>query len=252
MSPEAGASGTGTVNVELRRDADPAAQAQALAAAIAGELRSGLDARGRASLVLSGGRTPALMLACLATQALDWARVQVTLADERWVGADDPASNERLVRSALLRDAAAPAQLVGMKNEAPTAADGAAAAWQAIAALPRPFDVIVLGMGDDGHTASLFPGSAGLAASLDLQAAPGCVAVWPPAAPHERLSLNLAALLQARRVCIQISGAHKWQVYQRATAPGATEELPIRALLRQHQVPVTVYWCPEAPAGTAA
>ena len=225
--------------------ADAQAQAQILAAAIAGELRSALARRAAASLVVSGGRTPAAMLAQLARQELDWARVQLTLADERWVEADDPASNETLVRASLLRERAAAAQLIGLKNAAATAAAGAAAAWRAIDAMAQPFDVVILGMGDDGHTASLFPGSAGLGAALDPAAPPGCVAMQAPAAPRERLSLNLAALLRARRICIQISGAGKWQVYQRALAAGPVEEMPVRAVLRQPSVPVDVYWCPD-------
>ncbi|MDE2250354.1 MAG: 6-phosphogluconolactonase [Gammaproteobacteria bacterium] len=233
----------------LVRAADAQAQAAVLAGAIASELRHALARRAAASLVVSGGRTPAAMLAQLARQDLDWTRVQLTLADERWVDADDAASNEALVRASLLRERAAAARLIGMKNSAPTPVAGADAAWRAIDAMPRPFDVIILGMGDDGHTASLFPGSVGLAAALDPDAPPCCVAMQAPAAPRERLSLNLAALLRARRICIQISGARKWQVYQRALAAGPAEEMPVRALLRQQSVPVDVYWCPDgAPA----
>ena len=231
----------------LVRAADGAAQAARLAAAIAVELNAALARRAAASLVVSGGRTPAAMFALLARQPLEWARVQITLADERWVGADDPASNETLVRNALLREHAAAAQLIGMKNAAPTAAAGAAPAWRSINAMPQPFDVVVLGMGDDGHTASLFPDSVGLGSALDAAAAPACVAMQPLAAPHARLSLNLAALLRSRRICIQISGAGKWQVYQHALAAGPVEEMPVRAILRQQAVPVDVYWCPDAP-----
>jgi 6-phosphogluconolactonase len=229
------------------RAADSAEQAAMLAQDIGAELAGALARRENASLVVSGGRTPAAMFAQLARQPLEWARVQITLADERWVDTDDAASNEALVRNALLREHAAAARLIGMKNAAATPVAGAAAAWRSINAMPQPFDVIVLGMGDDGHTASLFPGSAGLAAALDATAAPACVAVQPLAAPHARLSLNLAALLRARRICIQISGALKWQVYQRALAAGPLEELPVRAILHQQAVPVDVYWCPDAP-----
>ena len=233
------------------RDGDPSVQAATLAAAIAADLRAALVRRAAASLVVSGGRSPALMFAHLARHSLDWPRVQITIADERWVGSDDPASNEGLLRATLLRGAAAQARFLGLKNAAATPAAGAAGAWEAIASMPRPFDVVVLGMGDDGHTASLFPGSAALAAGLDERAPPGCLAMQAPVAPHARLSLNLAALLDARRVCIQIRGARKWQVYQRARAAGDVAELPIRAILRQSRVPVDVYWCAEAEAGPA-
>jgi len=254
MNSEGAGTGAGTgaaadaVFAHVRRDTDPAAQALALATAVAGELAAALAARGAASLVVSGGRTPALMFARLATQPLDWSRVQITLADERWVGFDHPASNERLVRMDLLRGAAAAARLIGMKNDAVSPGAGAAAAWATIGAMPQPFDVVLLGMGDDGHTASLFPGSAELAAGLDRQAPPGCLGVRPVAAPFPRLTLNLSALLNARRICVQISGAGKWQVYERACLAGAESEMPIRAILRQRQVPVEVFWCPEGAA----
>ena len=243
----------GATKPELRelRVADGEAQAVMLAAAIAADLAAALALRPYAGLVVSGGRTPALMFAHLARQALDWPRVQITLADERWVSAADPASNEALVRASLLRERAAAAHLIGLKNDAPTPAEGAARAWIALSAMPRPFDVVVLGIGDDGHTASLFPGSAGLAVALDAKAPPGCVAMEPQGAPHPRLSLNLAALLHSRRVCLQISGAHKWQVYQRALAAGPIGDLPVRAILQQGTVPVDVYWCPDAPSAGA-
>src|SRR5882762_6318453 len=233
------------------REGDPSLQAAVLAAAIAAQLRAALVRRGAASLVVSGGRTPVLMFAHLARHALDWPRVHITLADERWVGSDDAASNEGLVRATLLRGAAAQARFQGLKNAAVTPAAGAVQAWEALSALPRPFDVVVLGMGEDGHTASLFPGDPQLAAALDASAPPGCLEMHSPAAPQLRLSLNLAALLDARRIFIQILGAQKWQVYQRARAAGEEAELPIRAIFRHSTVPVDVYWCPDA-GGSAA
>jgi 6-phosphogluconolactonase len=234
--------------VRVQRDADTAAQASSLASAVAAQLRSAIAQRGAASLVVSGGRTPSAMFARLARETLDWSRVQITLADERWVGFDHPASNERLVHAELLHDAAAAARLIGMKNDAETPHAGAQHAWQMISAMPRPFDMVLLGMGDDGHTASLFPGSAELAAGLDAGAPPGCLGVRPVGAPFARLTLNLAALLDARHIGIQIVGAQKWQVYEQACASGETGAMPVRAILRQARVPVDVYWCPEGPA----
>jgi 6-phosphogluconolactonase len=226
------------------RHADGAVQAAALAGAIARELTAALATRPEASLVLSGGRTPQAMFQCLAATPLAWARVQATLADERWVEPGDAASNERLVRSGLLHGPAAALRFHGLKNTAATPEVGAATAWQRVSAMARPFDVLVLGMGDDGHTASLFPCSAELASGLDPSMPPGLLAVHPVTAPFARLSLNRSALLASRRIFIQISGASKWAVYQRALQPGAVAELPVRALLHQQQVPVEVHWCP--------
>jgi len=223
-------------------DAD--ALADALAKQIAADLTGAIAVRGIASLLVPGGRSPIKLFEILRAQTLDWRRVHVALADERWVAADDPDSNERLVRDVLLQENAAAARFNGLKNAAATPQLGAAAAWNAFADIPRPFDVIVLGMGDDGHTASLFPGSVNLAAALDPDAAPGCIGMSAPSAPRERLSLNLAALLDSRRIVILITGASKWQTYTAANRSGAVEQMPVRALLRQRRTPVEVAWSP--------
>jgi 6-phosphogluconolactonase len=221
---------------------------QALAAALAGEIKVDLEeaiaARGAGSLVVSGGRTPALMFKRLAAEKLDWTRTWVTLADERWVETTADASNERFVRENLLVGAAAAAHFVGLKNPAPTPEAGADWATRALTRVPHPFDVVVLGMGDDGHTASLFPGSMALARALDPATPAGCVAINALVAPHARVSLNLSALLDARRIVVHIEGDAKWAVYQRARTPGTAAELPVRAVLQQKEVPVDVYWAP--------
>ncbi len=228
------------------QDSDPARQAANLAAVIAAQLAEALNRRALASLVVSGGHTPYPMYEQLARHKLDWSRVWVTLADERWVDTENADSNERLVRASLLGQGAA-AHFIGLKNDAGRAVDGTAAAWAGLAALPRPFDAVVLGMGEDGHVASLFPGVAELTAGLDPQAPPACIAVQPLAAGHARISLNLAALLQSRRIFVQIIGSLKRRVYEKARAAGPDKDMPIRAVLRQNTVPVAVYWCPDAP-----
>lgn len=226
------------------RYSDASALARALCEHIEIELQTALAARGRASLVVSGGRTPTPLFNRLAQQNLPWQDIAITLADERWVATDTDTSNERLLRHELLRDHAARAPFFGLKSDAETAALGAQRAWSALAQIPRPFDVVVLGMGDDGHTASLFPASPQLAQALDALRAPACVAMQAPVAPHERLSLNLAALLDARQVILHIQGAHKWAVYQAAKAAGLATDLPIRAVLQQTKLPVEVFWAP--------
>lgn len=218
----------------------------ALAAALSGEIKVDLEeaiaARGGASLVVSGGRTPRKLFEQLRNEKLDWPKVWVTLADERWVETTSEDSNERLVREQLLIGPAAAAHFVGLKNPAPTPEAGADWATRALTRVPHPFDVVVLGMGEDGHTASLFPGSLALARALDPAATPACTAVNALAAPHARVSLNLAALLDSRRIVVHIEGEAKWHVYQRARTPGAATELPIRAVLHQREVPVDLYW----------
>jgi 6-phosphogluconolactonase len=217
---------------------------QQLAAGIAADLAAAIEARGRASLVVSGGRSPVKLFECLRTLAIDWSRVCVALADERWVDPSDPASNERLVRAALLKDAAAAARFTGLKNECATPELGAGLAWSTFNGVPRPFDVLVLGMGDDGHTASLFPDSPNLHAGLDEAAAAGCIGMRSPIAPEARLSLNLPALLDSRRIVILITGESKWRTYVAAAQAGAVERMPVRAVLRQQHAPVEVIWSP--------
>ncbi|MEQ1582277.1 MAG: 6-phosphogluconolactonase [Steroidobacteraceae bacterium] len=222
--------------------------ALALEHALVGEIRvdlqEAIDARGTASLVVSGGRTPVNLFRLLGAEPIDWSRVWVTLADERWVDTADGSSNERLIRESLLAGAAAKARFIGLKNASAAVEQGLEWSWRALTRIVRPLDVVLLGMGDDGHTASLFPTSPGLAAALDTSAAPACVAMRAPAAPHERMSLNLSALLDARRLVLHIVGAEKWQVYLKAREPGPVTEFPVRGILHQQQVPVDVFWSP--------
>jgi len=215
-----------------------------LAARIAASLAAAIGARGLASLVVSGGRSPVRLFEILRAHPLDWGHVCVALADERWVSPEDADSNERLVREVLLKDHAAPARFLGLKNGAPTPDLGAVSAWETFARVPRPFDAVVLGMGDDGHTASLFPGSPNLPRALNQAAAAGCVGMWAPVAPHPRLSLNLTALLDSRRIAVLITGESKWRTYTAACAAGPVEDMPIRAVLRQSRTPVDVMWSP--------
>jgi 6-phosphogluconolactonase len=223
---------------------DTHALMRALSGEIQVDLAEAISAREAASLVVSGGNTPGGLFDELCRENLDWARVWITLSDERWVDATSETSNENLVRTRLLKAAAATARFVGLKNPAPTPEAGADWSWRALTRMPRPYDVVLLGMGADGHIASLFPGSLGLARALDASAAPACVAMNALAPPHARISQNLAALLDSRRIVLLITGEEKWAVYQRAKTPGSASELPVRAILHQHITPIDVYWSP--------
>jgi len=230
--------------VHEHRFPDPQALAHALSGEIKVDLEEAIAVRGASSLVVSGGRTPRTLFRELSAENLDWSRVRISLADERWVDTASPESNEHLLRETLLQGLASAAHFVGLKNPAPTPEAGAEWAARALTRVPRPFDIVVLGMGEDGHTASLFPGSLALSRGLDPAAAPGCIAVNALTAPHARLSLNLSALLDSRRIILHIEGESKWQVYQRARMPGLAAELPVRAILHQKVVPVDIFWAP--------
>jgi 6-phosphogluconolactonase len=216
----------------------------ALADQVSTTLSAAIAARGVASVVVSGGKSPTKLFEHLRMRSLDWARVCVALADERWVDPTDPSSNEKLVRDVLLKDNAAAAKFIGLKNAAPTPDMGAVSAWETFARVPRPFDLVLLGMGDDGHTASLFPASPNLLSALNPDAVAGCVGMWSPSAPQARLSLNLSALLDTRRIVVLINGAQKWSTFTAAAQPGPIADMPIRAVLRQTRTPVEVMWSP--------
>lgn len=221
-------------------DADTAAAA--LAQHVAAGLKADLAQQEQAVLVVSGGRSPVPFFHALAAQPLDWARVLVTLADERWVPPDHPDSNEALVRRHLLTGRAAAARMVPLWSASATPEAAAQALVPVLAALPRPFGQVVLGMGEDGHVASLFPDAPEL--QEGLRTAEPVLAVHPGAAPHPRLSLSLATLLQSRDLALLVSGEPKARLLERALGDGPVEELPVRAVLRQEAVPVSVFWAP--------
>lgn len=215
--------------------------ARNLANDVATALGRRLAAEGAAGLVVSGGRTPAVFLRELASRELDWSNVLVTLADERCVQAGDPASNLRMVRAAF---ANAPASLATLVDFEATATNAAARWSEALVRIPRPFAAVILGMGDDGHFASLFPGMPGLAAALDLSNTTNVVEGIAPVEPKVRLSLTLPTLLDTNLLVLHITGDSKLATLQRASCPGSAIEMPVRALLEQRRVPLEIYHSP--------
>ncbi len=229
----------GVVAFDSRADLDGQ-----LSREIAGRLRLALERRALASLVVSGGRTPVGLFEALSQEPLDWSRVIVTLADERWVDNDASESNERLVRTHLLQNRAQDARLVALKTPALNADAGEVECRQRLLGLPETLDVVVLGMGEDGHTASLFPSAEGLGRALDLSSGVDCLALSPSTAPKPRMTLTLPRLLRSEQVYLHLCGESKLPVLAQALKPGPVELMPVRALLRQSQVPLAIYWAP--------
>jgi 6-phosphogluconolactonase len=211
---------------------------------IAEQLINGIKANSTASLAVSGGSTPVELFEHLSTLNIAWDKVFITLVDERWVEPRDNDSNEHLVRTHLLKDRAAAATFVGMKNDAATAGAGEQECANGLTSVPRPFDLLILGMGNDGHTASLFPGAKKLAAATDMESGKICMGIAPLTAPHERMTLTLPTILDSRQIVLHITGEQKKEVLDKAMQEGATQEMPIRFVLRQERAPVTVYWAP--------
>lgn len=212
-----------------------------LATDVASALATAVANKGEAFLVVSGGSTPLHFFAELSKKKLPWEKISITLADERWVPADHPDSNEKLLRDTLLINEAVNARFIPLKNTAADARDGEAELEKALAELPT-FDVVILGMGADGHTASLFPGAEALAEGLDVRSEKSCIAVQPLTAPHQRMSLTLPRLLNTEQLIIHITGNEKKAVLNKAGKDNDPESLPIAAVLNQRQVAVTLYW----------
>jgi len=225
--------------------ADAGLLAQALARDVANNLRAGLAARMQAVLAVSGGNTPRRFLEQLSCQSLDWARVTVTLTDERWVPADDLRSNERLLRETLLRDAAAAARFVSLYTPAATPEGGYAAIAANVAKLSLPFDAVVLGMGSDGHCASLFADGDHIDAALQPYANARVMPIHTPSVAEPRMTLTLAALVATRALYLHIEGVAKKDILARIVrGDPQLADAPIGSVLQHAPVTPARFWCP--------
>lgn len=217
----------------------------AVSAHIANALDEALAARGRAVLALAGGRTSPPVFRALAQQPRDWSQVTVLPSDERWVAHTHADCNLRQMQEAFAGAAGICWQ--PLVPALPSGEVSAAYAEQQLAALSAPFDLTMVGMGADGHFASLFPGAPTLAAALDLAGTAAAAAIvpnpMPSAGPHPRVSLTLPRLLHARRVLLVITGADKLAVLQQASTQNDPARWPVAALLHAPQA-VEVHWAP--------
>lgn len=230
--------------IDFQAHADASVWRAAAAGAIAHALRSALEETSRARLLVSGGTTPAPVYAALSELPLDWPHVDVGLVDERWLPPNDPDSNARVAYASLLTNEAARATFEPLVRLGDTFESAVAAAN----AVPlRRVDVAVLGMGEDGHTASLFPGADDLGHSLATQAdyvgfhAGGCpgAGAWPM-----RISASPALLARSRTRILLLRGDAKRRVFERALDGADPRELPVRLLLAPAASPLQVHWCP--------
>lgn len=209
----------------------------ALVRDISAALKQAVAESGRAGLAVSGGRSPIALFEALSRSDLPWPAIDIMLVDERFVAPDHADSNERLVREHLLRNQASAARFTGVVSQPGDLQSSLAHANGQQAAL----SLVLLGMGDDGHTASLFPGAPQLAQALDRQQTQRYMHLSPARAPHERISMTLSALLGAERIMIAIAGQAKRQVLAQA-AKRPDPALPISYVITQTEVPVDVYW----------
>jgi 6-phosphogluconolactonase len=226
---------------QRREFADGEELALGLADWTAERLREGVAARGVALLIVSGGKSPAQFFDRLSKLDVEWSRVTITLADERRVSDDSPRSNARLVRERLLRNRAEAASFTPLANVRLPDDQELAAASARIANLPMPADVVVLGMGDDGHTASWFPGADGLADAMDPAARQLVAPIHAANAGEPRLTLTGRVILRARAIALEIQGQAKLATFAAALGTGPEQAMPIRAVLRGAADRLTVF-----------
>ena len=216
--------------------------ARALAQRLGEVLSHGIKQRGKATLVVSGGTSPLRLFELLRQVPLDWSKVAVIPSDERLVPTDSAERNETMVRQTLLTGLASDATLISLVSDENDPAACEQFANDNLAILDGPFDAVVLGMGDDGHTASLFPDAS------DIEYAIGsdklCIVQDVPSQKRTRISLTPKALLNSREIDVLVFGDSKYAMLEKAIASGPSAEFPIRIALHQTQVPVTTYWAP--------
>lgn len=217
--------------------------AGALATRVAAELDAAIGERGRATLAVSGGTTPALFFRALSDADIDWTRVTITLVDERFVPPSSDRSNEGLARRDLLIGRAGAASFAPLYAPAESVEGAADLAQRRIAELPRPLDAVILGMGDDGHTASFFPDADNLAALLDPAQKRLVMPVHAPSGVEPRLTLTLPAIASARFLALHIEGPAKRAALDRALSD-AGPKLPIRVVLDHAATAPQIFWAP--------
>ncbi|MFL6592035.1 MAG: 6-phosphogluconolactonase [Luteimonas sp.] len=218
--------------------------AWAIAVVVAAELRRELEQHDRARLLVSGGTTPAPAFRALSQAPLPWERVEVGLVDERWLLPEDEESNAYLARTQLLRNYARAARLETLTQSGRRIEEAVAVANLHAR---RRAGIVLLGMGDDGHTASLFPhmrdlelalSSSNAYVPIDASGCPGA-GPWP-----RRISLTPHGLAQAHTRLLLIRGDRKRQVIERALAGNDPAELPVRIAFQTPGAQLQVHWCP--------
>ncbi|MGI9371503.1 MAG: 6-phosphogluconolactonase [Hyphomicrobiales bacterium] len=226
---------------EFNEFADKRALATVLADYVGDVLTQAILKNGRASLVVSGGRTPMQFFEALSCLELKWNEVTVLLADERWVPETHARSNTAFVRENLIKGSAARAHFLPFYSEGISVEEGATQLSHQLEKIS--LDMVVLGMGEDGHTASLFPDAPAIAQAL-AKDAPSVLVARPTSQPEARITLSVQKLKSAAHIALHIEGQLKRDVLEQAALDGAAHEMPIRPFLQNDKNPLQVFWCP--------
>jgi 6-phosphogluconolactonase len=221
-----------------------AALAQALAGKVAETLAGAIAARGEASLAVSGGSTPKAFFRALSIKDIAWNKVTITLVDERFVPETSDRSNHKLVLEGLLQNEASKAKFIPLYHAVADVEDAAFAATSDAKRIPRPFDVVILGMGGDGHTASFFPGGNHLEMALNPKTPRGVITMEAQDAGEPRLTFTFSALQDARLLVLHIEGQAKSPVIEKALAEGKDSALPIGRVIANAAADTEIYWAP--------
>ena len=216
--------------------------AKNLASDISLKLQNSIDEKGIATLLLSGGNTPKLFLQELSKIEIDWKNVSVGLVDERWIDSSLEDSNAHLLKENLLINSAKEAKFIGMYLDGIEAKDAEKKCSELYKEEFENIDVLVLGMGADAHTASLFPNNEKLDEAFDLENKNFCININPTTAPYSRMSLTLSAILSAKNIILHIEGEKKLEVYNDILKSDDFHKYPINSVLKQNKKDIEVYF----------
>lgn len=212
-----------------------------LSSKIIDNLQEAILKKGSASLLVSGGSTPKPLFEKLSSVDILWEKVKIALCDERWIDKNHKDSNEKLVRDSLLVNFAKKAKFISMYQEYINIEDAQDVCSDIYEKELFPFDVLILGMGNDGHTASLFPNNIKLKEALETTKG-FCICMKPDTAPYERMSLTKTAILSATNIYLHFEGVEKQDVYKKVLEGASSNDMPVSAILNQDKKKIEVYY----------